>query len=80
MAELPGLYKKKYECLAVYKEICFYYYNTIRLAVKTKLSDSTSYLGFLLTRKPEIVHKGPTSAYGFLNSTLDKTDFTSSNV
>ncbi|CAA2990586.1 Hypothetical predicted protein [Olea europaea subsp. europaea] len=50
--KLPELYEKKYRLLGIYKELCFYYYNTIRLGLKIKLSDKASFLGFLITRKP----------------------------
>ena len=51
--KLPELYQKKYKLMEIYKELCFYYYNNIRLGVKTKLGDNISYLGYLLIRKPD---------------------------
>jgi len=53
MAEkLPSLFDKKYQLLDVYKELCFYYYNTARLGLRIKLSDKVSVLGFLIIKKP----------------------------
>jgi len=56
-AKIPELYAKKNQCVNLYKELCYYYYNTIRLAMKTKLNDTTSYLGFLIAKKPDLPQK-----------------------
>ena len=51
--EIEPLYKEKYDVAMCYKEVCYYYYNSIRLGVLTKFNDTTSYIGFLLIKNPE---------------------------
>jgi hypothetical protein len=69
---LPELYKQKYQCQGVFRELCYYYYNSIRLAVKTKLNDTTSFIGFLISKKPDCWYKNaetsPVKSMMMLNS------------
>ena len=51
--KLPELYAEKYRIQAVYRELQYYYHNTIRLGVKSKSDDSLSYIGSMLVRKPD---------------------------
>lgn len=53
--KMAGLYASKYKMLDLYKELCFYYYNTVRLGMRIKLNDSVSCLGCLVIRKPDYV-------------------------
>jgi len=53
LAKLPKLYEEKYPALDLYKELCFYYYNSVRLGIRSKPGDKLSYLGFLLVKKPD---------------------------
>jgi len=52
--KMPALYEKKHKLMEIYQELCFYYYNTIRLGLRIKLSDKVSVLGFLITKKPNV--------------------------
>ena len=51
--ELEVMYKQKYEVAHCYREVCYYYFNSIRLGLLTKFNDTASYIGFLLIRNPE---------------------------
>ena len=51
--DLEVMYKQKYETAQCYREVCFYYFNSIRLGLLTKFNDTASYIGFLLIRNPE---------------------------
>ena len=53
--DIDPLYREKYEIGMCYKEVCYYYYNSIRLGVLTKFNDTTSYIGFLLIKNPEYI-------------------------
>lgn len=52
VAKLPELYRQKYKLLDLYKELNYYYYNSVRLGLKVKLVDKISLMGFLIARKP----------------------------
>jgi len=66
--KMPLLYEKKHKLMEIYQELCFYYYNTVRLGLKIKLSDKVSVLGFLITKKPNVIR------------VKEKEDFRSSSI
>lgn len=51
--KLPELYAQKNKLMTLYKELAYYYYNNIRLAIKTKMNNSISWFGCVLIKKPD---------------------------
>lgn len=52
-AQIEDMYKRKYWLLLCYHEVCYYYYNSVRLGVLVKFNDTASYIGFLLIKNPD---------------------------
>ena len=51
--ENEALHQKKYGLINCYREVCYYYYNSVRVGFLEKYNDNASCLGFLLIKNPE---------------------------
>lgn len=50
--ELKAMYQEKYQAMQFYQEVCYYYYNSVRLGLLAKLTNSLTCFGFLIARDP----------------------------